>query len=131
MNTPCDYQLLNVGGEATSRRCSRKDSNSNQKHQSTTQQIAQRTTQQNQGSQKQSVGFDHPLHIHHRCMKGGLERRQSYIDDGAVDESQAGTENGRGEDPESRFHSTRNCRTRRPDDGFVGEEGANERGSIC
>src|SRR5215471_21670674 len=57
--------------------------------------------------------------MHYGCMKASLERRQSNIDDRAVNESQAGTENGRGEYPESRFCSTRNSKIGRPDYGFV------------
>ncbi len=43
-------------------------------------------------------------------MKASLERRQSDIDDRAVDEGHAGTDNGSDEYPGSRF-----CRTRSSD----------------
>jgi hypothetical protein len=62
-------------------------------------QIAERAAHQNQRREQQSIGFDDPLHVHHGCMKAGLQRRQSNIDDRAVDESHAGTENGGGKYP--------------------------------
>ena len=36
------------------------------------------------------VGSAPPLHIHDGCSKGGLQRRQSYIDGRAVDEGHRG-----------------------------------------
>src|SRR5258707_14506149 len=52
-------------------------------------------------------------------MKACLERRQCNIDDCAVDESHAGTENRRGEYPEPRSFSTGSSDTSRSDYGFV------------
>ena len=62
-------------------------------------QVAQGAPDENQRTQEQAIRLDHPLHIHHRCVKATLYRRQSDIDDCAVDECHAGTENRCGENP--------------------------------
>ena len=81
--------------------------------------VAEGTADENQSSQEQSIRFDHPLNADDGCVQVCLERRQSYIDDSAVDEGHAGTKNCRCEDPTSRLRSARNVSIHRPDHGFV------------
>ena len=108
-----------VRGNPATHRSQGEDRYTQDEHQAAAKQITKRTPDENQRSQEESVGLDHPLHINYRCMKAGLERRQSDIDDGAVDEGHAGTDNGRGEYPWSCFCRTKNPDVSRLDYGFV------------
>ena len=61
--------------------------------------IAQRAAGQEQRRQRQRVGFDHPLHLGQRRVERGLQRGKRDVDDGAVDERQARSEDGGGQHP--------------------------------
>src|SRR2546425_6089922 len=119
LDTSCDHELLNVRGKTASDRSPRENSYANQEHRPAAKQVAEGAANENQSSQEQPVRLDHPLHADDSCVETCLECGESNIDDGAVDESHAGTEDRRGKYPESRFFSTRNSGTYRPDYGFV------------
>ena len=69
---------------------------SDDEHQAAPKHIAQRTADENQGAQEQSIRLDHPLHIDNRCLEAGLKRWQRDIHGCAVDECHAGTKDGCG-----------------------------------
>ena len=105
-----DQQLMNVRGEATTPR-KKAAKNRNTNHEPPKRRPNRSPSEpptRIRALQQESVRLNHPLHIHNRGAKAGLERRQSHIDDGAIDESHARTENGCCEDPWSRLRSTRN-----------------------
>ena len=58
-------------------------------------------------------------HIHDGCAEALPERRQRYVDDGAIDKSHAGAENSGGEDPRPHFRCARCVSTHGPDYGFI------------
>ena len=62
---------------------------------------------------QQAVCFDDPLDVGDGAAKLGLQRRQSHVHHGAVDEGHAGTENGRGQNPRLGGFCAR-------DDGWLG-----------
>ena len=84
-----------------------------------TPQVAQGAPGENQRTQKQTLRLDHPLHIHHCRMEATLYRRQSDVDDCAVDECHAGTENRCSKNPWSGSFSTRDCATAKSEYGFI------------
>ena len=59
-------------------------------------QVAERAASENQRAEKQSVGFNDPLHIDDGGVKALLQRGQRDVDRGAVDEGHAGGEDGGG-----------------------------------
>ena len=119
LDTPGDHQLTNAGSPAASRGSQRENHNTQHEHAPAAVQVSERAADENQRPQKQSVGLDHPLHIDHRGMKASLERRQSDIDDRAVDKSHAGTEDGRHQDPVFCGWAAGRLSTHRADYGFV------------
>jgi hypothetical protein len=67
----------------------------------------ERDRQEDQRTQKQRVGFDHPLHVRDGRVEVPLQCGERNIDDGRIDERHARPENGRGEGPAARGGHTR------------------------
>ncbi len=61
--------------------------------------IAQGPTGQQQGRQKERIGFDNPLYIGHRRVQVGLKLGQGHVDDRPVNEDHTGADDGRRQDP--------------------------------
>src|SRR5579863_3250224 len=119
LNAPGNDQLMNAGGDSASPGSPGEDCHARYKGQTAAKQVAQRAADQNQGAQEQSVRLDDPLHIHHGCVKARLDRRQSNVDNCAVDESHTGPENGCSEYPWPRLGPARNFDISGPDYGFI------------
>src|SRR5882672_8870741 len=64
--------------------------------------VPQGSADQEQRRKQERVRFDHPLHLDRGRSKLARDRRQRDRDHRAVDECQAGAEDGRGEDPGAR-----------------------------
>src|SRR6516164_9949758 len=75
LDTPRDYQLLNVQAKTASNRSNRENPYANQKHPSAAKQIAERPADKNQSCQEQPIRLDHPLHTDDSCVEACLERR--------------------------------------------------------
>src|ERR1700756_2231465 len=97
---------MNVRGNTAAGGRDRENGHAEEEDSTATKEVAQCPSDKNQRTQKQTIRLDHPLHIDHGCVKTGLDRRQSDIDDSAVNEGQAGAENSCGEDPRLGLFST-------------------------
>src|SRR4029077_11899949 len=91
LDTSCDHELLNVRSKTASDGSGRENSYAKQEHRPAAKQVAQGAADENQSSQEQPIGFDHPLHTDDGCVEACLECRESDIDDSAVDKGHAGT----------------------------------------
>ena len=61
--------------------------------------IAERAACKQQRGKKEGVAFHHPLHVGNRRVQGRLQDGQGHIDDGAVDERHARTQDRRRQHP--------------------------------
>ena len=112
-------QLVHVRGSPAARRCHRKNCHAQHKDQPPAKQVAKRAANQNQCPQNEPIKLNHPLHIHDRCMKAGLQSRQSDIHHCTVDKSHAGADNRGSEDPRPRLRGTGRVWTPGPDYSFI------------
>ena len=119
LNRSGDYQLMNVWRHATPCRGNCKDCNADQEGAAASEQIANRTADQDERAEKQTIRLNYPLHVNHGRAEAGLESRQCDIHDRAVDEGHAGCENCRSQDPRSRRRLARGNRGPGSDREFI------------
>ena len=81
--------------------------------------IAERTAEQQERREQKRVRFDHPLHVDGRGLEVRLQRRQRHVDDRAVDEHHARSENRRGENPWAQLLAARRLAFLRGDYAFI------------
>ena len=120
LNAAREDQMMDGRGNTATGGGEGEDHNTEEENPAATIQVAEGASDEDQGGQQEPIGFDDPLDIDDRCVKAGLESRQGDIDDGAINERDAGTEDGRGEDPGSGLGSTGSYGVVGPDFGFIG-----------
>ena len=105
---------MNIGRQSAPDRSQRKQDHANRIDFLATEKITERAAEQQEGGEKERVGFNHPLYIRDRCVEICLQRGQRYVNDCAVDEYHARAENCRGEGPPALHLSARCCGRRLP-----------------
>ena len=115
LKRPGSDQLADVPSKSARGRRRGEQRNADQKNAATAVVIAKRTADEQQRGEQKRVGFDHPLQVNGGGVEARLQRRQRDVDDGAVDEGHAGSENGGCEHPASARFRTRRGGGARPD----------------
>ena len=90
---------MNIRGKAASGGSGGKDRHSRYEDQPAAKHVAERASNENQCAQKKTIRLDYPLHIHYGRVEISLYGWQSDINDCAVDECDARSENGCSEYP--------------------------------
>jgi hypothetical protein len=81
--------------------------------------IAQRAADEDEGGEHQGVSLDDPLGVHSGGLEAPLYLGQRHVDDGAIYESHAGTDDGGGEYPGPRAGRARSIGSFRADLALV------------
>ena len=90
-------QLRDAGREAAPDGREREERDADVVNPAAAEVVAERSADEKQRGEEERVGFDDPLHVDGGGVECGLERREGDVDDGAVDEGEAGAEDGGGE----------------------------------
>jgi len=91
--------VSNVGRETAPGGRAREQGNTDREHLAAAVHVAERAAGEEQRGQQERVRFDDPLDVAERRVQPRLYRRQRDVHDGAVDESHAGAEDRRRQQP--------------------------------
>src|SRR5204863_6550907 len=92
LNCASSDQLPDIPSESTSGRCQRKERDTNEKNAPAPIMIAERTADEQERGEQKRISFDDPLQIRSSGVEACLQGGQRDVDDGAIDEGHAGSE---------------------------------------